>query len=258
MGQKSHFFDAVKSFRKPQTANAQQREFSKHQQFDKPHYIGHRQRLRDRFLRVGKEGLADYELMELILFRAIPKGDVKPLAKNILAHFNDDFNEALTAPSHELLKIEGVSPAIIGEMKIVEAVSHRLAQSKVMGKNAISSWDELMHYCKAVMAHRDLEQFRILFLDSKNFLIADEPQAQGTVDHVPVYPREVVKRALELNAAALILLHNHPSGKPDPSEADIVVTRQIVNACKTVNIDVYDHVIIGKEDNFSFSANGLL
>lgn len=257
MSQKS-FFENMKPFRRPQTAHGQRRGGKSLPGDELPHYYGHRERLRDRFLRVGKEALADYELMELILFRALPKGDVKPLAKKILAKFDDDFNTAITAPTKELLAIEGVGPAVVGEMKIVEAVAHRLAQAKVLGKNAISSWDELMHYCKAVMAYRDLEVFRILFLDRKNFLIADEAQAKGTVDHVPVYPREVVKRALELNASAIILLHNHPSGDPSPSDEDRVITTQIIEACATVGVEVHDHVVIGRAEDFSFRGNGLI
>ncbi len=268
MSQKYHFFESMKPFMRPQTASGQKRHQEeggaggKYSRYGKdeelPHYYGHRQRLRDRFMRVGKEALADYELMELILFRALQKGDVKPLAKKILANFNDDFNVALTAHPSELMKIDGVGPAIVAEMKIVEAAAQRLGQARVVNKDALSSWDELMHYCKTVMAHRDIEQFRILFLDRKNFLIADEAQAKGTVDHVPVYPREVVKRGLELNASAIILLHNHPSGDPSPSQADLQVTQQIIQACDSVAIEVYDHVVIGKEEDFSFRANGLI
>lgn len=255
-----HFFEAMRPFLRPQTASGQRRRQNGNYSNDesKPHYFGHRERLRDRFLRVGKDAFADYELLELILFRAIPKGDVKPLAKSILEHFDGDFNSALTAPANELLKIDGVGPAIVGEMKIVEAVAQRLAQSRVLHKNAVSSWDELMHYCKSVMAHREIEQFRVLFLDRKNFLIADEEQGRGTVDHVPVYPREVVKRGLELNASAIILLHNHPSGDPSPSQADLDITNQIIQACDSVNIEVFDHVVIGKGEDFSFRANGLI
>ncbi len=264
MSEKFHFYESLKPFMRPQTSGnyrqAKKRgsKAKTSSQDEVPHYFGHRQRLRDRFLRVGKEALADYELLELVLFRAVPRGDVKPFAKRILSHFDDDFNQAISATAQELLNIKGMTPAIVGELKIVEAVAHRLAQSKVLQKEAISSWDELMRYCKIVMAHRDLEVFRILFLDRKNFLIADEAQAKGTVDHVPVYPREVVKRALELNASAIILLHNHPSGDPTPSEADLNVTKQIVAACETVGVEVYDHVVIGATEDFSFRTNGLM
>ncbi len=264
MKQKNQFFEALNPFRTPQTASGQRKQYSRKNQYhyqnqnERPHYYGHRERLRDRFIKAGKESCADYELVELLIFRAIPRGDVKPLAKRILEKFDDDISKALSAPPKELMEIEGVTPAIAGEFKIVEAVAHRLAQSRVIGKNAISSWDELMHYCKAVMAHRDLEQFRILFLDRKNFLIADESQAQGTVDHVPVYPREVVKRALEHNASALILLHNHPSGDPSPSREDIEITKQIISACDALGVEVYDHVVIGRAEDFSFRANDLI
>ncbi len=254
---RQHFFESMKPFL-GQSARKSGNKYPRKSSGETPHYYGHRQRLRDRFMRVGKEALADYELMELVLFRALPKGDVKPLAKRILGNFDDDFNAALTAPAKELMNIDGVGPAVIAEMKIIEAVAQRLAQARVLNKNAISSWDDLMHYCKTVMAHRDIEYFRTLYLDRKNFLIADEGHAKGTVDHVPVYPREVVKRALELNASALILVHNHPSGDPSPSEADRVITNQIIEAGATMNIEVYDHVVIGKEEDFSFRTNGLI
>lgn len=223
-----------------------------------PHYHHHRQRLREKFARAGASALADYELMELILFRTIPRQDVKPLAKRILEAFDNDFNRAISAPISELLKIQGVGEAVAGELKIIEAAAHKLAQAKVMHKDAISSWDELMRYCKTTMAHRQTEQFRILFLDRKNTLIADEEQQKGTVDHVPVYPREVVRRALEVNACAIILVHNHPSGDPTPSQADIDMTARIAEAVGAIGIEVHDHVIIGKEIDFSFRASNLL
>ncbi len=176
---------------------------------------GHRARLRQRFLEAGPQGVADHEMLELVLFRAIPQRDVKPLAKRLIATFGD-FNGALSAPPARLAEVQGVGPAVICELKIVEAAAHRLARARVMNRPALSSWAALMDYCKTVMAHEHNERFRILFLDRKNVLIADEEQARGTVDHVPVYPREVVKRALELNASAIILVHNHPSGDPTP------------------------------------------
>ncbi|WP_118137704.1 RadC family protein [Oceanicella sp. SM1341] len=175
-----------------------------------PHYHDHRSRLRARFARAGAAGLADYELLELVLFRAIPRRDVKPLAKQLLAVFGD-FNGVISAPPPRLAEVSGVGEAVVQELKIVEAAAHRLAQARVLGRDAIASWDALLRYCKTAMAHRDTEQFRILFLDRRNVLIADEAQAKGTVDHVPVYPREVARRALELNASALILVHNHPT-----------------------------------------------
>ncbi|MGR3722142.1 RadC family protein [Abyssibius alkaniclasticus] len=222
-----------------------------------PHFHDHRQRLRARFMAAGGAALADYELLELVLFRAIPRRDVKPLAKQLLAEFGD-FNHVISAPPARLSQVQGVGDAVVQELKIVEAAAHRLGQARVLGQNALTSWAALMEYCKTTMAHRETEQFRILFLDRKNVLVADEPQAKGTVDHVPVYPREVVKRALELNASALILVHNHPSGDPSPSSADIAMTTQIRQAASALGIVLHDHVIIGKERDFSFRADGLL
>ena len=218
---------------------------------------GHRARLRHRFLLAGAISLADYEMLELILFRAVPQRDVKPLAKHLLEAFGD-FNGVISAPMNRLKDVSGVGDAVVCELKIVEAAAHRLAQAKVMNRDALSSWSALMEYCKTAMAHQDTEQFRILFLDKKNVLIADEQQARGTVDHVPVYPREVVKRCLDLNASAIILVHNHPSGDPTPSRADIEMTRQIETAAKAVGIVVHDHVIVGKECDTSFRSQGLI
>ena len=221
------------------------------------HAIGHRQRLRDRFTDCGPSAVPDYELLELILFRAIPRIDVKPLALTLMAHFGD-LNRVLSAAPSVLSKIKGCGPRVISELKLIEATAHRMARAKVMQRCVISSWDAVIDYCHTVMAHRDTEQFRILFLDTKNVLIADEEQARGTVDHVPVYPREVIKRALELNAASIILVHNHPSGDPTPSESDIAMTRQIDNAAKALSITVHDHIIIGKSREASFREWGLL
>ncbi|MDT8345257.1 MAG: DNA repair protein RadC [Thermohalobaculum sp.] len=222
-----------------------------------PHFHQHRQRLRQRFLSGGPASVADYEMLELVLFRAIPRRDVKPLAKLLIARFGD-FNGVISAPPARLAEVPGTGAAVICELKIVEAAAHRLARARVMNRAVITSWAQLMDYCKTAMAHRETEQFRILFLDRKNVLIADEEQAQGTVDHVPVYPREVVKRGLELNASALILVHNHPSGDPTPSQADIDMTRQIERAAKAVGLVIHDHVVIGKERDASFRSLGLL
>ncbi|GHA48126.1 DNA repair protein RadC [Amylibacter ulvae] len=217
----------------------------------------HRARLRDRFFKGGAAAMPDYEILELILFRAIPRRDVKPLAHKLIKEFGD-FNRVLAAPIGRLAKIKGIGPAVAQELKIIEAAGHRMAQARVLGQDVLSSWDALMAYCKTVMAHRDTEQFRILFLDRKNTLIADEEQQRGTVDHVPVYPREVAKRALELNASAIILVHNHPSGDPSPSQADIDMTRRIENALQALNITLHDHIVIGKESDASFHSLGLL
>ncbi len=217
----------------------------------------HRTRLRQRFTDGGAGAMPDYELLELVLFRAIPRQDVKPLAKRLMTEFGD-FNLVLAASPARLGRIQGVGTSVVQELKIVEAAAHRMARARVIGRAVLSSWDALLDYCKTVLAHRSVEQFRILFLDRKNILIADEEQQTGTVDHVPVYPREVVKRALELNASALILVHNHPSGDPNPSEADIVMTNQIKAAAEVLGIIIHDHLIVGKGEDFSFSAAGLL
>ncbi len=223
-----------------------------------PSYIrDHRARLRERFLNGGPDAMPDYELLELVLFRAIPRRDVKPLARALLEAFGD-FNAVLSAPRHRLAEISGVGDAVIGEIKIVEAAAHRLARSRVLQRPVVSSWDALLSYCQTTMAHRDIEQFRVLFLDRKNVLIADEEQARGTVDHVPVYPREVVKRALELNATALILVHNHPSGDPTPSSADIDMTEEVRRAADALGITLHDHLVIGKSRELSFRSEGLL
>jgi DNA repair protein RadC len=223
-----------------------------------PSYLkDHRKRLRDRFLAGGTTAVADYELLELLLFRAIPRQDVKPLARRLIDRFGD-FGAVLSAPGERVREVEGVGDAVVAEFRIVEAAAHRLAQGKVLDRPAISGWQALVDYCRTRMAHRETEEFRVLFLDRKNVLIADEAQGKGTVDHVPVYPREVVKRALELNASALILVHNHPSGDPTPSDADIAMTRQIGEALKALSITLHDHLIVGRADEFSFRSAGYL
>lgn len=223
-----------------------------------PSYIrDHRKRLRDRFMSAGPEALPDYELLELILFRAIPRRDVKPLARALLDHFGD-FNRVISALPERLMDINGVGETVVCELKVIEAAAHRLARARVVQRQVISSWDALLDYCHTTMAHGEIEQFRVFFLDRKNILIADEEQARGTVDHVPVYPREVVKRALHLNASALILVHNHPSGDPTPSQADIDMTAQIQNAAEALGLTLHDHIIIGKSCELSFRAQGLL
>ncbi|ALG88912.1 MULTISPECIES: RadC family protein [Actibacterium] len=223
-----------------------------------PSYIrDHRKRLRNRFMEGGAAAIPDYEMLELVLFRAIPRQDVKPLARRLLDRFGD-FNRVLSAPVPRLQEVEGVGDAVVQELKIIEAAAHRLARARVMERPVISGWDAVLDYCHTTMAHRETEQFRVLYLDRKNVLIADEEQARGTVDHVPVYPREVVKRALELNASALILVHNHPSGDPTPSDADITMTSQISHAAEALNIALHDHIIVGKSRELSFRSAGYL
>ena len=218
---------------------------------------GHRERLRTRFLKGGAEAMLDYELLELTLFAALPRRDTKPLAKALLARFGS-FAEVIAAPRARLLEIQGVGESVANHLKIVEAAAQRLGKTAVIGRAALSSWSALLDYCTAAMARSDREEFRVLFLDRKNVLIADEVQNRGTVDHAPVYPREIVKRALELSASAMILVHNHPSGDSTPSKADIAMTREIVTAAKALGISVHDHLVIGRAGHSSFKALGLL
>jgi len=223
-----------------------------------PSYIAdHRKRLRDRFMTGGAAAMPDYELLELVLFRSIPRRDVKPLARALLEKFGD-FNRVVSAPAERLKEVSGVGDCVVTDMKVLEAAAHRLARSRIMKRPVISSWDAILDYCHTAMAHRETEQFRVLYLDPKNTLIADEEQARGTVDHVPVYPREVAKRALELNASALILVHNHPSGDPTPSQSDIDMTARIQDACEALDLTLHDHLIIGKSRELSLRAEGYL
>lgn len=222
-----------------------------------PHFHGHRERLRGRFREAGPDALADYELLELLLFRAIPRRDVKPLAKALLKRFGS-FAEVLAAPDRLLAEVEGASAAVILELKVAHAAAVRIGRSKVAHRPVLSSWAALIDYCRTAMAFAEREQFRVLYLDRRNILIADEVQGEGTVDHTPVYPREVMKRALELSASAIILVHNHPSGDPTPSPADIAMTRQIVEIGKPLGITVHDHLIVGRAGHASFRGLKLI
>ena len=222
-----------------------------------PHYLGHRERLRERFLDGGPDAVTEYELLELVLFRAIPRRDVKPLAKALIAKFGS-FGEVVSAPRQRLREIDGLGAAAIAEIKIVQAAASRLARGEVKKRPVLSSWSAVLDYCRTAMAFADKEQFRVLFLDKRNQIIADELQQTGTVDHTPVYPREVVKRALELSATAIILVHNHPSGDPTPSRADIQMTQAIVEIAKPLGISVHDHIIVGKEGHASFKGLKLI
>jgi len=224
---------------------------------DVPHFHGHRDRLRGRFRDAGAEALADYELLELVLFRALPRRDVKPLAKSLLNRFGS-FAEVISAPPSRLAETEGLGEAAILELKIVQAAANRLARGEVKRRAVLSSWSSVLDYCRSAMAFGDREQFRVLFLDKRNQLIADEVQAVGTVDHTPVYPREVVKRALELSATAIVLVHNHPSGDPTPSHADVQMTKQIVEVAKPLGIEVHDHIIVGKDGHASLKGLRLI
>jgi DNA repair protein RadC len=222
-----------------------------------PHYHGHRDRLRARFLEAGPDALADYEMLELILFRAIPQRDVKPLAKQLLEKFGS-FAEVISAPAARLKEIGGLGDAAVTEFKIVAAAAQRLAKGQVRKRPVLSSWASVLDYCRTAQAFSEKEQFRILFLDKRNQLIADEVQQQGTIDHTPVYPREVVKRALELSATAIILVHNHPSGDPTPSHADIEMTKQVAIIAKPLGVALHDHIIVGKDGHVSLKGLRLI
>jgi len=222
-----------------------------------PHYHGHRERLRARFRDAGPDALSDYELLELVLFRAIPQRDVKPLAKELIATFGS-FAEVVGAPRARLVAMKGLGEAAVSELKIVHAAAQRLTKGELRKRPVLSSWGNVLDYCRTAMAFSDKEEFRLLFLDKRNQLIADEVQQRGTVDHTPVYPREVVKRALELSATALILVHNHPSGDPTPSRADIQMTLAIIDVAKPLGIAVHDHIIVGKEGHASLKGLKLI
>jgi len=221
-----------------------------------PHYHGHRDRLRLRFAQTP-DALADYELLELVLFLAIPQKDVKPLAKDLIARFGG-LPELMNAPIEELIKVDGIKEKTALALKSITALSNRAAKAELINKPVLNSWTRLMDYCMATMAHETREYFRILFLNKKNQLIADETQGAGTVDHTPAYPREIMKRSLELGATAIILMHNHPSGDPKPSEADVELTRHIIRAAEPFNIKIHDHIIISKNGYSSFKSLGLM
>lgn len=222
-----------------------------------PHFHGHRQRLRERFLEAGEVALADYELLELLLFRAITRRDVKPLAKSLIARFGS-YSEVVAARPERLREIEGLSEAAICEIKLVEAAARRLARGALQKRMVLTSFADVLDYCRTAMAYADREEFRILFLDKRNALIADEVQGVGTIDHTPVYPREVVRRALELGSSALILAHNHPSGDPTPSTADIRMTRDIIAIAQPFGIAVHDHLVVGRDGHASFKGLKLI
>ncbi|MBV9553448.1 MAG: DNA repair protein RadC [Alphaproteobacteria bacterium] len=222
-----------------------------------PHFHGHRQRLRERLIAGGAENLPDYELMEVLLFAGNPRGDVKPLAKELIERFGG-FADALSADPDALLQVPGLGVAGAAALKSVREAALRLIKAELRERPVIGSWDRLIDYCRAHIAYGKVEEFHLLFLDRKNALIAHEPQQRGTVDHTPVYTREVVKRALELGASALILVHNHPSGDPTPSRADIAITKDIVAAAKPLGVTVHDHIVIGRGGHTSLRDMGLL
>ncbi|MFC5585824.1 DNA repair protein RadC [Nitratireductor kimnyeongensis] len=223
----------------------------------KPHYHGHRDRLRQRFGEAGSTALSDYELLELFLFRSIPRADTKGPAKALLARFGS-LPEIFGASERLLQEVDGIGEAAARDIKVAAALAQRMLKADLRNRQLLTSWSQVIEYCTAVMAHEDREQFRVLFLDKKNQLIADEVQQTGTVDHTPVYPRELVRRALELAATAVILVHNHPSGDPTPSRADIDMTKTIVDTAKPMGITVHDHIIIGKKGHASFKGLQLI
>ena len=221
------------------------------------HYFGHRQRLRERFLHMEGDSLPDYELLELLLFSAKPRGDVKPLAKRLLKHFGS-FDKVIYAEESALRDVEEVGDAVVAALKSIRISAQRLLKSEMRQRPIIQSWSALIDYCRLSMGRNSIEEFRVLFLNNKHILIADEVMQRGTVNHTPIYPREIIKRALEHAASSIILVHNHPSGDPSPSKADIEMTKKIVDAAATINIAVHDHVIISEQGHYSFKSFGLL
>ncbi len=222
----------------------------------KPHYLGHRQRLRERLLEAGAAALPDYELLEFLLFAAIPRGDAKPLAKDLLQRFGG-FAEVLNAEKEALLAVPGIGDAAVAALMAAREAGLRLSSAALRERPLLGSWQKVIDYCTATIGFAPVEEFRLLFLDHHNRLIADERQQRGTINHTPVYPREVMKRALEIGASALILVHNHPSGDPTPSKADIEMTREIVKAAALFNVAVHDHVIIARDRHSSLKTLGL-
>ena len=222
-----------------------------------PHYWGHRERLRMRFLEAGAEALSDYELLELLLFRVLPRRDTKPIAKALLETFGS-LAEVMAAPEARLRKVDGFGDASITELKVIHAVASRMLRGAVKKRPVLSSWSTVLDYCRSAQAFADREEFRVLFLDKRNQLIADEVQQTGTIDHTPVYPREIVKRALELASTAVILVHNHPGGDPTPSRADIEMTQRIIEIARGLGIEVHDHIIVGRDGHASLKGLKLI
>lgn len=248
-GERSHFAAGGSAIGKPRTTAPSSR--------DEAHYHGHRERLRSRYREQGEAALADYEILELLLFRLIPRRDTKPIAKALLNRFGTLAGVFGASPAL-LQEVDGIGEAVALDLKLVATVSQRMLKSELRNKQVLGSWSAVINYCHAAMAHEDREQFRLLFLDKRNVLIADEVQGRGTVDHTPVYPREVVRRALELSATAIILVHNHPSGDPTPSRADIEMTKTIIDTARPLGITVHDHIIIGRDGHASLKGLRLI
>ncbi|WP_416877878.1 RadC family protein [Litorimonas sp.] len=224
---------------------------------DKPHYLAHRDRQRAKFAASGGDSFADYELLELFLFNSIPRRDVKPIAKDLLKTFGN-LGEVCAAPLHRLTEIRGIGEKTALDLKLLHAASVRMGRESVLGRPILSSWTALLDYCRSAMQFEPVEQFRVLFLDRKNRLIADEVLGRGTIDRAPVYPREIIKRALALESTAIILAHNHPSGDPTPSQSDITMTNEVIASAKAMGVVVHDHLIIGRENVVSFKTLGLM
>jgi len=222
-----------------------------------PGHLGHRDRMRQRLLAAGPDALQDYELLEMVLFLAVPRKDTKAISRALLGRFGS-FANAVAAPAHELLRIEGIAEAGAAALKTIQAAALRLARAEVQDRPLLNSWDRLIDYLTMALAREPVEHVRVLYLDTRNRLLADEAQGRGTVNHTPVYPREVVKRALELQATAMILVHNHPSGDPTPSRADIEMTAEIQAAAAVFGIALHDHLVLGNGRHVSFKREGLL
>lgn len=252
MTKKSHDYDELPGFSE-QTAKIAALSVKP----EVPHYFGHRDRVREKFKKAGDEIMADYELLELLLFRSIRRADTKPIAKALLARFGS-LSEVLGAPEHLLCEVPGCGKSVAFDLKLVAAVSKRQNRNEVVGRIALDAWSKVVQYCMTAMAYEEREQFRILFLDKKNKLISDEVQQIGTVDHTPVYPREVIRRALELSSTAIIVVHNHPSGDPTPSRADIDMTKLLIEAGKPLGVTIHDHIIVGKSGHISMRGLKLI
>ena len=223
----------------------------------KPHYTGHRQRLRDRFLRGGPDALPDYEMLELILFSALPRGDTKPLAKRLIDKFGS-YASVISAEAIAIKEVEGAGDAVVAALRTIRDAAIRLSREELIGRSVLSSWQAVLDYCQAAMSRNTNEEFRLIFLNRKNEVMTDEVQQRGSVDHTPVYPREVVKRALDLGASAIIMVHNHPSGDPTPSQGDIDMTREVQDAAAKLGIRLHDHIVVGRKGTSSFRGLGLL
>ena len=222
-----------------------------------PHYLGHRQRLRERFTEHGADAFPDYELLEMFLFRSVPRRDTKKMAKDLIQRFGS-FAEVIGAPLERLTEVSGIGESVATDLKLVEAAVKRVTKRRITERKSLGSWSEVIDHCRASMAFDDRESFRCLFLDKKNGLILDEVQGRGTVDHTPVYPREVMRRALELSASALVLVHNHPSGDPSPSTADVKMTLDLIAIGKPMGIAIHDHIIVGRNGHASLKGLGLI